>query len=160
MRGEIYMGRADFKKLNEGLEADGKKVFANPRNAAAGSVRQLNSKVTESRPLKFFGYALAQMSDDIADTQEGIREKLKSGNIPETPSALADSADGLMKFYDQIQEDRPNLDYEIDGIVYKVNRLDYQERLGFVSRAPRWATAHKFPAEKAVTKLNDIEIQV
>lgn len=160
IRGEIYMGRHDFQSLNEGLEADGKKVFANPRNAAAGSVRQLNSKITAARRLKFFGYALGQVSESIAETQDGIREKLKRWSIPETPSVVEDSAGGLMEFYNSIQEERPNLDYEIDGIVYKVNRLDYQERLGFVSRAPRWATAHKFPAEKAVTKLNDIEIQV
>lgn len=160
IRGEIYMGRADFQSLNDGLEKEGKKVFANPRNAAAGSVRQLNSKVTAARSLKFFGYALGQVSEEIAESQDGIRAKLKRWNIPETPSVLANGAEGLMKFYDQIQQERPNLDYEIDGIVYKVNRLDYQQRLGFVSRAPRWATAHKFPAEKAVTKLNDIEIQV
>lgn len=160
VRGEIYMGRADFKALNDRLEADGKKIFANPRNAAAGSVRQLNSDITKSRPLKFFGYALGEVSEPLSDTHLGVRQKLQSWNIPETPYEKADSVDGLMAFYNSIQEERPNLDYEIDGIVYKVNRLDYQERLGFVSRAPRWATAHKFPAEKAITKLNAIEIQV
>lgn len=160
VRGEIYMGRADFKALNDRLEVDGKKVFANPRNAAAGSVRQLNSDITKSRPLKFFGYALGEVSEPLSDTHLGVRQKLQSWNIPETPYEKADSVDGLMAFYNSIQEERPNLDYEIDGIVYKVNRLDYQERLGFVSRAPRWATAHKFPAEKAITKLKAIEIQV
>lgn len=160
VRGEIYMGRADFLSLNARLEEQGKKIFANPRNAAAGSVRQLNAQITKERPLKFFGYAHGEVSENIADTHLGVREKLKNWGIPETPHHVAESADGLMKFYTRILEERPNLDYEIDGIVYKVNNLEYQQRLGFVSRAPRWATAHKFPAEKAVTKLHIIDIQV
>lgn len=160
VRGEIYMGRADFKALNDRLEAEGKKIFANPRNAAAGSVRQLNSEITKSRPLKFFGYALGEVSEPLSDNHLGVRQKLQGWGIPETPFEKADSIKGLMEFYTRIQEARASLDYEIDGIVYKVNRLDYQERLGFVSRAPRWATAHKFPAEKAVTILHAIDIQV
>jgi len=160
VRGEIYMARSDFKTLNDGLEAEGKKVFANPRNAAAGSVRQLDSTVTARRKLKFFGYALGEISERFAETQEGIRLKLAEWGIPETPYMCADNIKGLLSFYNEIMEQRANLDYEIDGIVYKVNDLALQERLGFVSRAPRWATAHKFPAEKAVTVLNDIEIQV
>lgn len=160
VRGEIYMARSDFKALNDGLAADDKKVFANPRNAAAGSVRQLDSSVTARRKLKFFGYALGEVSEGFADTQEGIRLKLAEWGIPETPYISADSVDDLMTFYNKMIVQRPNLDYEIDGIVYKVNDLALQERLGFVSRSPRWATAHKFPAERAVTILNDIEIQV
>ena len=159
VRGEIYMARSDFKILNEELAEEGKKVFANPRNAAAGSVRQLDSTVTARRPLKFFGYALADNLD--FKTQSGIREALGSWgfSIPE-PSYVGISVDGAMRYYNEIMELRADLDYEIDGIVYKVNDLALQERLGFVSRSPRWATAHKFPAEKAVTVLNDIEIQV
>lgn len=148
VRGEIYMARSDFKTLNEGLEADGKKVFANPRNAAAGSVRQLDSAVTARRRLKFFGYALGEISESFAETQEGIRQKLAGWSIPETPYICVNTLDGLMAFYNEIMEQRANLDYEIDGIVYKVNDLALQQRLGFVSRAPRWATAHKFPAER------------
>lgn len=160
VRGEIYMARDEFAALNERQIEAGKNPFANPRNAAAGSVRQLDSSVTASRALGFFGYALGEVSQPIAETQEGIRTKLKAWNIPQTNYAMADNISDLMKNYERILQARPNLDYEIDGIVYKVNRLDYQERLGFVSRAPRWATAHKFPAEQAVTILRDIEIQV
>lgn len=160
VRGEIYMGREDFRKLNEAMEAAGKKIFANPRNAAAGSVRQLDAKITAQRPLKFFGYALGEISAEIADTQEGIRQKLAQWGIPETPYIRADTLEGLMAFYIRIQTERPDLDYDIDGVVYKVNALALQQRLGFVSRAPRWATAHKFPAERAVTRLEAIDIQV
>jgi DNA ligase (NAD+) len=160
VRGEIYMARSDFKTLNEGLEEAGKKIFANPRNAAAGSVRQLDSSITAMRKLKFFGYALGQVSEKIADSQEGIRARLAAWGIPETPYIASATKDGLMDFYNRILVERPNLDYEIDGIVYKVNDLGLQERLGFVSRSPRWATAHKFPAEKAITKLEAIDIQV
>lgn len=161
VRGEIYMARDDFLALNKRQEEDGKQIFANPRNAAAGSVRQLDSKITASRTLKFFGYALGEFSEPFADTQWGIREKLQSWGFPEaTPSGLCKSVKDILKIYTQIEKERPDLQYEIDGVVYKVNRIDYQERLGFVSRAPRWATAHKFPAEKAVTIINNIEIQV
>ena len=160
VRGEIYMARGAFAKLNEALAEEGKKVFANPRNAAAGSVRQLDSVVTAKRALQFFGYALGEVSEAFAKTQAEIREKLKAWGIPETPYDLESSVEGLMKNYEKVLEERPHLDYEIDGIVYKVNRLDWQERLGFVSRAPRWATAHKFPAEQAVTIINAIDIQV
>jgi len=159
VRGEIYMSRSDFKALNDGLLEQGKKVFANPRNAAAGSVRQLDSAITAQRPLKFFGYALAQNLD--FKTQNDVRLALQSWgfSIPE-PSYVGVGVDGPMRYYNDIMQARASLDYDIDGIVYKVNSLDYQKRLGFVSRAPRWATAHKFPAEQAVTILNDIEIQV
>ena len=160
VRGEIYMGRADFAALNKSLEEAGKKLFANPRNAAAGSVRQLDSKITSQRPLAFFGYALGEISAPIGKTQKEIRDSLKSFGITETECALCENSAQIMTYYNDLMERRASLDYEIDGIVYKVNDLTLQDRLGFVSRAPRWATAHKFPAEKAVTIINDIEIQV
>lgn len=160
VRGEVYMRRSAFVKLNEDLAEQGKKIFANPRNAAAGSVRQLNPKITAGRPLGFFGYALGEVSEGFASTHEEIRKKLSVWNIPETPYILCRDLEAVIKNYNKLLQDRPDLDYEIDGIVYKVNRLDWQERLGFVSRAPRWATAHKFPAERAVTKLLGIDIQV
>ncbi|MCB1531765.1 MAG: NAD-dependent DNA ligase LigA [Alphaproteobacteria bacterium] len=160
VRGEIYMGRHDFEALNKRQIEAGKQIFANPRNAAAGSVRQLDSTITADRPLKFFGYALGEISENFAETQEEIRQKLAAWGIPETPYKLCRSVSEIMENYQAVLEARADLDYEIDGIVYKVNRLDWQERLGFVSRAPRWATAHKFPAEQAVTKLNGIDIQV
>ena len=160
VRGEIYMGKQDFEVLNKAQEEAGKQVFANPRNAAAGSVRQLDSKITASRPIRFFGYALGEVGDAFADTHFEIREKLAEWGIPETSFKLCSSLQDIMTHYEAILEGRAALDYDIDGVVYKVNRLDYQERLGFVSRAPRWATAHKFPAEQAVTILKDIDIQV
>lgn len=160
VRGEVYMGKKDFGALNQAQEEAGKQPFANPRNAAAGSVRQLDPSITASRPIRFFGYALGEVSESFADTHFEIREKLKSWGIPETDFKLCQSTQDIMDNYEGVLEGRANLDYDIDGVVYKVNRLDYQERLGFVSRAPRWATAHKFPAEQAVTRLNDIEIQV
>ncbi len=179
VRGEIYMGKKDFQALNEKQVAAGKQPFANPRNAAAGSVRQLDSSITQSRPIRFFGYALGEVSAPIADTQAGIRQQLAKWNFPipvisnesgksqdkqgDSSHALGMTLSGLeeiMNHYEWIAEQRAQLDYDIDGVVYKVNRLDYQERLGFVSRAPRWATAHKFPAEQAITTLKDIDIQV
>ncbi len=161
VRGEIYMRRDEFAALNEALAAGDKKTFANPRNAAAGSVRQLDVEITKTRPLHFFGYALGEVSAEIGDTQDGVRETLKSWgfHIPE-PHYVGADIDGPLAFYREIMAARPDLPYEIDGIVYKVNRRDWQERLGFVSRAPRWATAHKFPAAQAVTVLNAIDIQV
>lgn len=160
VRGEIYMGKAAFDALNKKQEEAGKQPFANPRNAAAGSVRQLDSNITASRPIRFFGYALGEVSEGFATTHFEIREKLKAWGIPETSFKLCASTKDIMDNYDDIQEARAGLDFDIDGVVYKVNSLDYQERLGFISRAPRWATAHKFPAEQAITRLKDIEIQV
>lgn len=160
VRGEIYMGRKEFEALNRAQEQEGKNPFANPRNAAAGSVRQLDSSITASRDLGFFGYALGEVSEPFAETQQEIREKLESWGIPETPYARCESIKEIMENYQDILTQRPDLNYEIDGIVYKINRLDWQERLGFVSRAPRWATAHKFPAEQAITRINEIDIQV
>lgn len=161
VRGEIYMRRDEFAELNARQELEGKSAFANPRNAAAGSVRQLDSSVSAKRPLHFFGYALGEVSEKIADSQKGVRDRLKEWGfrVPE-PSYVGIGADGPYRYYNDLLEMRPDLDYEIDGVVYKVNRLDWQERLGFVSRSPRWATAYKFPAEKAVTRLNKIDIQV
>ncbi len=161
VRGEVYMPTASFDALNKAQDAKGDKPFANPRNAAAGSLRQLDSSVTASRNLKFFGYALGDMSAPIADTQMGIRERLSAWgfSVPD-PIAVTSDVSGLMDYYERIMVARPDLDYDIDGIVYKVNDLALQERLGFVSRAPRWAIAHKFPAEEAITTIREIIIQV
>lgn len=161
VRGEIYMRKEDFNALNVAQEEKGAKVFANPRNAAAGSVRQLDSTVTAERPLRFFAYALGETSEAVSDTQDGIRHYLinKGFQLPE-PYAVLNTPEAVMKHYDMLAGKRSDLNYDIDGIVYKVNRLDWQERLGFVARAPRWATAHKFPAEQAITTLEAIDIQV
>ena len=161
VRGEIYMRRDEFAKLNEAQAANGKPVFANPRNAAAGSVRQLDSKLTATRPLRFFGYALGDLSAPIADTQDGIRRRLKGWGFPQAePQAVCNSIEDILAYYHKVENERAELPYDIDGVVYKVDRLDFQERLGFVSRAPRWATAHKFAAQQAVTLLKEITIQV
>jgi DNA ligase (NAD+) len=161
VRGEIYMRRDEFAKLNQRQEQQGKPVFANPRNAAAGSVRQLDPKISDSRPLHFFAYSLGEVSEDIAGSQQGVREKLHEMGFAEAqPAKLCTGTREMMDFYSSVMEQRAELPYEIDGIVYKVNRKDWQERLGYVSRSPRWATAHKFPAEQAITVLRDIDIQV
>lgn len=161
VRGEIYIRRDEFKILNQRQEEAGKTIFANPRNAAAGSVRQLDSKITAERPLHFFGYALGELSKPIADTQWGIRQALKAYGFAEAePAILAKNAEDILDYYRAVMVQRADLSFDIDGVVYKVNRLDLQDRLGFVSRAPRWAIAHKFPAEQAVTVLNNIVIQV
>ena len=161
VRGEIYMGHADFAALNAAQAESGGKVFANPRNAAAGSLRQLDPAITAARPLRFFAYAWGEMSDMPADSQNGMVEAFAHWGMPVNPlMTLCESTEDLLSFYREIGERRASLGYDIDGVVYKVNRLDYQARLGFVSRSPRWAIAHKFPAEQAVTVLRDIEIQV
>ncbi len=160
VRGEIYMGRAAFIALNNAQEEAGKPPFANPRNAAAGSVRQLNSDITASRTLHFFAYSIGEVSDKFYDTHHELRDKLGAWGLPLSESKLCHSPQDMLAYYNDVMERRPDLDYEIDGIVYKVNDVALQERLGFVSRAPRWATAHKFPAEQAVTIINDIDIQV
>lgn len=161
VRGEIYMTRDDFMALNKAQEVNNEKVFANPRNAAAGSLRQLDPTITARRPLRFFGYALGEHSEDFADTQAAVREKLQGfGFDVPAPIALVPNAKGLIDFHAKVYAARPDIPYDLDGIVYKVNDLGYQKRLGFVSRAPRWATAHKFPAEQAETVLRDIIIQV
>jgi len=161
VRGEVYMDRAEFMALNERRGAKGQPIFANPRNAAAGSLRQLDSRITASRPLGFFGYSWGEVSEPLGTTQWEVRLRLKEwGFRPNKPSELCDGTEALLRYYDQVQERRSSLPFEIDGVVYKVNRLDWQERLGFVSRAPRWAIAHKFPAEQAQTRLKAITIQV
>jgi DNA ligase (NAD+) len=161
VRGEVYMSRHDFAALNERQEAAGEKIFANPRNAAAGSLRQLNPAITAARPLHFFGYAWGQVSAPLGATLTEARGKLESwGFTLNEPSALCRRLDELLAYYRRIMAERAELPFDIDGVVYKVNRLDLQERLGFVSRAPRWAIAHKFPAEQAQTLLKEITIQV
>jgi DNA ligase (NAD+) len=161
VRGEIYLPHADFKKLNEDQAATGGKVFANPRNAAAGSLRQLDASITARRPLRFFAYAWGEASTVPAPTQLGMLEAMKSWGLPTNPlTRVLGSVDKILAYYADIGRKRAALGYDIYGVVYKVNRLDWQERLGFVSRAPRWAIAHKFPAEEVTTKLLDIEIQV
>ncbi|NQV82220.1 MAG: NAD-dependent DNA ligase LigA, partial [Rhodospirillales bacterium] len=161
VRGEVYMTKADFAALNHAQEDAGKKVFANPRNAAAGSLRQKDPKVTKSRPLQMFAYAWGQVSAPVAETHGEFLERLRAWGFPTNPLVRVQSeVEGCLAFYRSIEEQRAALDYDIDGMVYKVNRLDWQDRLGFVSRAPRWAIAHKFPAEKAQTILTDIAIQV
>ena len=161
VRGEIYMSHADFEALNDRLAAAGEDKFANPRNAAAGSLRQLDAAITAERPLRFFAYAWGEWSEAIADTQMKAIEQLKSLGFETNPlTARCANAEELIAHYKLIEAQRASLGYDIDGVVYKVDDLALQERLGFVSRHPRWAIAHKFPAEKATTLLEDIEIQV
>jgi DNA ligase (NAD+) len=161
VRGEIYLSHADFRRLNAAQTEAGDKVFANPRNAAAGSLRQLDAGITARRPLKFFAYAWGAVSKVPADTQSGVIAAYERWGLPVNPlREVCASAEDMLKFYCSMAEKRADLGYDIDGVVYKVDRLDYQERLGFVSRSPRWAIAHKFAAEQATTVLNDIEIQV
>jgi DNA ligase (NAD+) len=161
VRGEIYLPHADFRKLNEEQAAAGAKVFANPRNAAAGSLRQLDPSITARRPLRFFAYGWGDASSLPAKTQSGVVEAFGAWGLPINPlMRVCRSVEEMLAFYREIALARADLGYDIDGIVYKVNRLDWQERLGFVSRAPRWALAHKFPAEEATTRVLDITIQV
>lgn len=161
VRGEIYLGHEDFRRLNAAQEAEGEKIFANPRNAAAGSLRQLDPSITARRPLRFFAYAWGEASKLPADTQSGVIAAYKSWGLPTNPwMRLCASAEEMLAFYREIGEHRASLGYDIDGVVYKVDRIDLQSRLGFVSRSPRWAIAHKFPAEQATTELLDIDIQV
>ncbi|MEE8231522.1 MAG: NAD-dependent DNA ligase LigA [Qipengyuania citrea] len=176
IRGEVYMGRADFEALNmrlmddaraaaeeKGEEFDAAKVrqFANPRNAAAGSLRQKDAEVTAQRPLKFWAHGWGAASDVPGDTQEEVVRVIERWGVPVSPLfARFDDAAAILAHYETIAAARPGLPYEIDGVVYKVDRLDYQQRLGFVAKAPRWALAHKFPAEQAETTLESIDIQV
>ncbi len=161
VRGEIYLSHADFAKMNEAQAASGEKIFANPRNAAAGSLRQLDVSITAKRPLRFFAYAWGEASEVPGNTQADVVNKYERWGLPTTAlMRTCVSAAELLAYYRDMQERRAGLGYDIDGVVYKVNRLDYQERLGFVSRSPRWAIAHKFPAEQATTIIRDIEIQV
>ncbi|MBY8333880.1 NAD-dependent DNA ligase LigA [Qipengyuania pacifica] len=161
VRGEVYMAKADFLALNAAQEEAGGKLFANPRNAAAGSLRQKDATVTAKRPLKFWAHGWGAASAVPGATQQQVVDVLREWGFP--VSALfrrVEDTQGLLGSYEAIGEARPELPYEIDGVVYKVDRLDYQQRLGFVAKAPRWALAHKFPAERAETTLENIDIQV
>ena len=161
VRGEVYMTKTDFLALNQRQKAAGEPMFANPRNSAAGSLRQKDASVTASRPLGFFAYAWGEMSELPAESQSGMIKWFASCGFKTNPlTRLLHSVDELLAFHREVEERRATLDYDIDGVVYKVDRLDLQERLGFVSRTPRWAIAHKFSAEKATTTVKAIDIQV
>src|SRR3546814_134622 len=165
VRGEVYMSRRAFMALNARQAEAGDKIFANPRNAAAGSLRQLDPKITASRPLHFFAYSWGALSGDAAKllggTMQEVRDSFRRwGFTLNEPARLCRGPDALLAYYNDIMAQRPELPFDIDGVVYKVNRLDLQSRLGFVSRAPRWAIAHKFAAEQAQTILKEITIQV
>lgn len=160
VRGEIFMTRSGFKALNDGLAEEGEKTFVNPRNAASGSLRQLDSRITARRPLRFFCYQAAT-TEGLPDRHSAILDRLRDMGLPVSPEARrVDGLDGLLAYYDRAGERRDALDYDIDGVVYKVDDLDQQGELGFVSRAPRWALAHKFPAQEETTRLTSIEVQV
>ena len=161
VRGEVYMSHADFAALNARQTAAGEKTFANPRNAAAGSLRQLDAAITRARPLRFFAYAWGELSAALAETQMGAIERFAAMGFPTNPlTRLCDGPEALMAMYREIEAKRATLGYDIDGVVYKVNDLALQRRLGFRSTTPRWAIAHKFPAELAWTRLEAIDIQV
>ena len=161
IRGEVYMRHADFEALNASQQAKGGKTFANPRNAAAGSLRQLNAEITRARPLAFFAYSWGELSEPLAETQMDAINRMKSmGFQTNDLTRLCATTDEMIAHYRDIEAQRATLGYDIDGVVYKVNRLDLQARLGFRSTTPRWAIAHKFPAELAWTRLEAIDIQV
>lgn len=161
VRGEVYMDKADFAALNTLQASSGQTVFANPRNAAAGSLRQLDSQITAARKLRFFAYAWGEVSAMPADTQVGMSAAFRSYGFKINPlTKICHNTAEILQHYHVIEEQRALLDYDIDGVVYKVNSLSLQQRLGFVARAPRWAIAHKFPAEQAFTLLRNINIQV
>jgi len=161
VRGEVYFGHADFAALNEAAIAAGQRTYVNPRNAASGSLRQINPEITAQRRLRFFAYAWGLLSAPFAQTQWEALARLKAWGFTVTPQAKrVENAEGLLAAYAEMEALRPNLDFDIDGVVYKVDRLDWQNRLGFVSRSPRWAVARKFPAQQARTILEAIDIQV
>jgi DNA ligase (NAD+) len=161
VRGEVFMTKVDFQALNAAQTEKGSKVFANPRNAAAGSLRQLDSTITKARPLTLFAYAWGEAEPLTWTSQQEFIDRLKAWGFSTNPlTRHCSSVEDVLAAYAEIGEQRAALPYDIDGVVYKVNRLDWQQRLGFVSRAPRWATAHKFPAEQAQTVLEKIDIQV
>ena len=161
IRGEVYLGHEEFAALNAANEAAGLKTYANPRNSAAGSLRQIDPKITATRPLKFFAYAWGLLSEPFAQTQWEALAKLKAWGFQTTPqSQRVISGQGLLDAYADMEAVRPKLGYDIDGVVYKVDRLDWQQRLGFITRTPRWAIARKFPAQQARTILEAIDIQV
>jgi DNA ligase (NAD+) len=161
IRGEVYLGHAEFAALNAAAEAAGQKTYANPRNAASGSLRQIDPAITAARPLRFFAYAWGEISAPFAATQSEALDLYRAWGLPVTPQAArVEGAGGLIAAYQRLEALRPHLDFDIDGVVYKVDRLDWQGRLGFVSRSPRWAIARKFPAEQARTLLEAIDLQV
>lgn len=161
IRGEVYMAKSDFAAINAAQQAKDGKIFANPRNAAAGSLRQKDASVTASRPLRFLAHGWGEVSALPADTQHGVMTAVASWGVPISPLLVKiDSAEKALAHYADIERHRAEMPYDIDGVVYKVDRLDWQERLGFVAKAPRWAIAHKFPAERAETTLEHIDIQV
>ncbi len=162
VRGEVFMPKAYFNKLNQKQAAKGEKIFANPRNAAAGSLRQLKSRVTAQRPLSFFSYAIGVVEGvKLPKRHNEILELLQQWGLPiSQDSQLVTASAGCLKYYETILKRRENLAFDIDGVVYKINDLELQKQLGYVSRAPRWAIAHKFPAQEAITQINDIDIQV
>ena len=161
VRGEIHMRHKDFAALNKRQAETGGKIFANPRNAAAGSLRQLDTSITASRPLHFFAYSWGEAPELPGETQYDVVMAFKRFGLPvNSLMKICRSAEELLAHYHAVEVDRANLGYDIDGVVYKVNRLDWQQRLGFISRSPRWALAHKFAAEQAVTMLEGIDIQV
>ena len=161
VRGEVYMSKADFLALNERQAALGEKPFANPRNAAAGSLRQLDSKITAGRALSLFAYAAGECSDAVATTHWGFLERLRAWGFPVNPLITrCCGIDEVLGFYARVGDGRADLGYDIDGVVYKVDRLDWQDRLGMKERSPRWAIAHKFPAEQARTRLKAIHISL
>lgn len=161
IRGEVYMRHEDFMAMNQERETQKLPLFANPRNAAAGSVRQLDPQVTASRPLKFFAYSCDDYVPFHVETHWAYLEKLKEWGFVVNPLArLCANGEEVLAYYRKLEAQRATLPYDIDGIVYKVNRIDWQQRMGYSTRAPRWALAHKFPAQKAQTQINDIIIQV
>ncbi len=161
VRGEVYMSKQDFTALNAAQHEAGGKLFANPRNAAAGSLRQKDASVTAIRPLKFWAYGWGAASYVPLASQHEMMRKIEDWGFPVSPFlTITESVDAMIAHYDEIGRQRPDLGYEIDGVVYKVDRLDWQQRLGSVGKAPRWALAHKFPAERAETTLEAIDIQV
>jgi DNA ligase (NAD+) len=161
VRGEVYMSKADFEALNQRQEAAAAKIFANPRNAAAGSLRQKDPAITAARPLRFLAHGRGELSEAIAETQYEAMKRIAGLGIPVADLLVrCDSLEQMLAHYRAIEQARADLPFDIDGVVYKVDRLDWQERLGQVARAPRWGLAHKFPAEKAETTLEAIDIQV
>ena len=161
IRGEVYAPNDAFAAFNAAAEAEGRRTYANPRNFAAGSLRQKDARITAKRPLNFFAYAWGEHSSDFAETQWEALQKLKAWGFPvNARSRRVEGAEGLIAVYRELERDRATLGYDIDGVVYKVDRLDWQRRLGFVARSPRWAIAHKFPAQQATTVLEGIDIQV
>lgn len=160
VRGEVYIEKAAFAAMNARLEAEGKQTYVNPRNSAAGALRQLDARITASRPLRFFAHGWGELSEPLADTQFDAMQRLEALGFPLASIKRAHSADDLLTIYQGILVKRQKLPFEIDGVVYKVDDLTLQQRLGFVSRSPRWAIAHKFAAEQQTTLLEGIDIQV